>query len=95
MTVRTFRDLLGRRPFEPFRLVMSSGRAFEVRHPEMADLTRTDMWVAAHDPDDGAVRRVICSLLHVSCVEPTGPAGLTGPAPPPPPAEPDFSPDPA
>jgi hypothetical protein len=41
MTVQTFRNLLQERPFKSFRLVMSSGQAYEVRHPEMALLTKT------------------------------------------------------
>ena len=45
MTLRTFRELLGQRPFKPFRLVMSCRASHEVRHPEMALLTRTDILV--------------------------------------------------
>ncbi len=42
MSVHTFRNLLQERPFKPFRLVMSSGQAYEVRHPAMALLTKTE-----------------------------------------------------
>jgi hypothetical protein len=70
MTVQTFRDLLTRRPFKPFRLVMSSGEAYEVRHPEMALLTRSDMLVGV-DVEDGVPSQFkICSLLHVATIEP-------------------------
>jgi hypothetical protein len=73
MTVQTFRDLLARRPFQPFRLVMSSGQTYEVRHPEMALLTRTDMLVGVDIADDGVPAEFkICSLLHVTAVEPIG-----------------------
>ena len=34
MVVRDFRDLLTSQPFQPFRIVMSSGEAYEVRHPD-------------------------------------------------------------
>jgi hypothetical protein len=75
MTVQTFRDLLGRRPFQPFRLVMSSGQTYEVRHPEMALLTRTDILVGVDETDDGVPANFkICSLLHVTAVEPLIPA---------------------
>jgi hypothetical protein len=71
MTLQTYRDLLGRRPFEPFRLVMSSGQAYDVRHPEMAMLTRTAMLVGIDEADDGVPALFkICSLLHVTAVEP-------------------------
>jgi hypothetical protein len=71
MTVQTFRDLLGARPFRPFRLVMSSGQNYEVRHPEMAWLTRTSILVGIDTADDGVPAEFkICSLLHVTAVEP-------------------------
>lgn len=71
MTVLTFRDLLTQRPFLPFRLLMSSGQSYEVRHPEMAWLTRTDILVGIDaDEDDVPARFNICSLLHVVSAEP-------------------------
>ncbi len=71
MTVQTFRELLTSRPFQPFRLVMSSGKEYEVRHPEMALLTRSDILVGVGESDDGVPAEFrICSLLHVASVEP-------------------------
>lgn len=74
MTVKTFRDLLTQRPFRAFRLVMSSGETYEVRHPEMAMLTSTDIIVGIDEADDGIPARFkICSLLHVTAIEPLNP----------------------
>jgi len=71
MTVQTFRELLAQRPFRPFRLVMSSGQVYEVRHPEMAWLTRTDLLVGVDQTEDGVPAEFkICSLLHITAVEP-------------------------
>jgi hypothetical protein len=71
MTVQTFRELLSQRPFRPFRLVMSSGESYEVRHPEMAMLTRTDLLVGVGESEEGVPTEFrICSLLHVATVEP-------------------------
>src|SRR5438552_2665771 len=71
MTVQSFRDLLTAQPFKPFRLVMSSGKTYEVRHPEMAFLTRTSIYVAVDIADDGVPNDYrLCSLLHVTAVEP-------------------------
>jgi hypothetical protein len=71
MTVQTFRELLSRQPFKPFRLVLSSGQTYEVRHPEMAWLTRTDILVGIDDSEDGVPAEFkICSLLHVTTIEP-------------------------
>jgi len=74
MTVQTFRDMLAARPFKPFRLVMSSGQIYEVRHPEMAWLTRTSILVGVEIADDGLPAEFkICSLLHVTAIEPGSP----------------------
>lgn len=71
MTVQTFRELLSQQPFRPFRLVMSSGQSYEVRHPEMALLTRTDILVGTGETEEGVPAEFrICSLLHVTAVEP-------------------------
>ena len=71
MTVQTFQQLLTQRPFKPFRLVMSSGQTYDVRHPEMAWLTRSDILVGVDATDDGVPAEFrICSLLHVSAIEP-------------------------
>ena len=71
MTVQTFRELLTERSFKPFRLVMSSGSTYDVPHPEMAFLTKTDILVGIGDMDDGVPAAFkICSLLHVTAIEP-------------------------
>ncbi|HUY36456.1 MAG TPA: hypothetical protein VMV69_27210 [Pirellulales bacterium] len=85
MTVKTFRELLAHRPFQPFRLVMSSGAMYDVRHPEMAWLTHTDMLVGLDQTDEGVPSEFrICSLLHVATIEPLSPtaagSALPGPA---------------
>lgn len=71
MTVQTFRDLLTKQPFHPFRLVMSSGQSYDVRHPEMAMLTRIDILVGVGNTKEGVPASFkICSLLPVTAIEP-------------------------
>lgn len=71
MTLQTFRELLSRRPFQPFRLVMSSGLAYEVRRPEPAMLTSTDILVGTEVAEDGVPAEFkICSLRSVTAIEP-------------------------
>jgi hypothetical protein len=71
MTVQTIRELLAQRPFRPFRLVMSSGQSYDVRHPEMALLTRTSILVGIDVAEDGVPAEFkICSLLHATAIEP-------------------------
>jgi len=74
MTVQTFRNLLKERPFKPFRLVMSSGQSYEVRHPEMALITKSDILIGVDiDDDEVPAEFKICSMLHVTAVEPLEP----------------------
>lgn len=48
---------------------------YEVRHPEMAFVTKTDMLVGIDVEDDGIPAQFkICSLLHITAVEPLEPA---------------------
>ncbi len=71
MTVQEFKDLLAQRPFEPFRVIMSSGDRYEVRHPEMAWLTRTTLYVGTGRIESGVPDEArMCSLLHVATIEP-------------------------
>jgi hypothetical protein len=63
MTVQAFKDLLSQRPFRPFRLVMSGGQTYDVRHPEMALLTRSELLVGTGDMDDG-----VCGLQDLLSV---------------------------
>ena len=71
MTATNFRDLLRQRPFRPFRLVMSSGEAYEVRHPELAWVLKNDILVGTDIvADDMPAEFRICPLLHVATVEP-------------------------
>jgi hypothetical protein len=71
MTLQSFKELLARRPFEPFRVVLSSGKSYEVRHPEMAWLTRTVLYVGTGQTEEGVPdEATMCSLLHITAVEP-------------------------
>ncbi len=67
MTVQTFRELLTQQPFQPFRLVMSSGQTYDVRHPEMAMLTRTSLLVGIEETEEHvAAEFQVSALLHVT-----------------------------
>jgi len=71
MSLRELKERLQRRPFEPFRVVLSSGDAYEVRHPEMTLLLRGGIYVA--EPDAKGEPPEVpawCSLLHITALEP-------------------------
>ena len=77
MTVQTFRDLLTAQPFQPFRITMSSGKQFDVKHPEMAFLSRTILFVGVDIAEDGVPAEFrMCSLLHITAVEPLSAAAV-------------------
>jgi hypothetical protein len=65
MNSDVIRQLVNRRPFEPFTLHLSGGELYEVRHPETVAVGKQRLVVV--DPDSD--RMAICSLLHVTSVE--------------------------
>jgi hypothetical protein len=71
MTIQTFRETLARRPFQPVKVTLSSGQSYEIRHPEIALLTRTRLLVGTDLAEDGVPAEFkILSLLHVTAIEP-------------------------
>ena len=74
MTVQTFREMLARRPFLPVKLMRSSGQSFEIRHSEMAFLTRSSILIGIDLGQDSIPAEFkIISLLHVALMEPIAP----------------------
>lgn len=70
MPADTFREILRRRPFEPFRVVMSSVESYTVPHPEMALVSARSLILAVPDPTEPEGERLtFCSYLHLAHVE--------------------------
>ena len=70
MTLEAIKEILNRRPFEPFRITMSSGTVFEVRHPEMAALAKSRMMVVLPEADGSPSERVeYLSYLHIAHIQ--------------------------
>lgn len=69
------KELLSRRPFAAFRVILSSGDRYEVRHPEFAWLVKGGLYVGlpseagANGHADLPDRAVFCSALHLTAVE--------------------------
>ena len=71
MRANEMRALLDRRPFVPIRLHVSSGQTVDIKHPEMAIVTRSLVFVGVTDSDDRvADYGVFYNLLHVVKIEP-------------------------
>jgi hypothetical protein len=72
--IDTIKQLLARRPFAPFRVILSSGDSYEVRHPEFAWLTKGGLYVGlpavgGNGQADLPERAVFCAALHLAGVE--------------------------
>jgi hypothetical protein len=74
MRPEDIRDFLQKKPFQPFRVTLTDGRSYEVRHPELAMVGRSIVAIgvpAANDPNPVFDRLVTVSLLHIMQVEPS------------------------
>ncbi len=62
---------LRRQPFQSFRVHVSDGSSYEVRHPEMMLVTRHTAYVAlpGKTPESVPKKAVTIALLHVSRIE--------------------------
>jgi len=68
--------MLTRRPFEPMRVKMSNGETFEIRHPEMATLTKTGLIVVLPEADGRPSDRFeVCSYSNITVIETSPGAG--------------------
>ncbi len=76
------RDYLFRAPFEPFRLCLSDGAAFDVRHPEMCLLSRATVYLGRPAPDSPGVADGVTqiALVHVTRIESANGSGTPPPA---------------
>ncbi len=71
MRADELRQLLDRRPFEPIRLHISSGQTVDIKHPEMAFVTRSLVVVGVTTSDERVADYAVhYNLLHVVKIEP-------------------------
>jgi hypothetical protein len=66
---------LRRRPFVPFRLILSSGTTYDILHPEMLFVSKSGVTVAIYDreqrpsPEEIPSRKSLVSFLHIAATE--------------------------
>lgn len=75
MRAEELRKFLEKRPFEPIRIHISSGQFVDVRHPEMAIVSRSLFAVGIGEEDGVADHLVHYNLIHVVKIEPLNGAG--------------------
>ncbi|HEX4128551.1 MAG TPA: hypothetical protein VHZ24_00825 [Pirellulales bacterium] len=87
MDAEELRDVGRSRPFEPFRIVLTDGQTYDIRHPDLLWVGRKMAYVGLTG-DPGQVffeRSVRVDLLHVTRTEPLAgdsPKGSNGSPPP-------------
>jgi hypothetical protein len=73
MTFQRIGSYVTAEPFRPFRIQMTGGRTFEIRHPEMVQVGRTTMTIFTFMSDEAEKtdeRHIEVSLLLIESVEP-------------------------
>lgn len=71
MSPETLRQQVRKRPFEAFRVYLSDGSHYDIRHPEMIAITRRDVAIAIGPANDELPDRLAtCDPLHIVRVEP-------------------------
>ena len=71
MSPNDFLEVLLTKPFAPFRIHLTGGTAFDVRHPDQCGNGRTVVRVMVRDPGTaGSSKDMVCSLRHVIYLEP-------------------------
>jgi hypothetical protein len=72
MTPEELRDCLHQKPFEPFRIVLTDGAAYDVRHPDLMMVGKRVAFVGlTGDPGQTFFERTVrIDLLHISRIEP-------------------------
>jgi len=76
MTANRLVNYVTAEPFRPFRIKMTGGDAFEIRHPEMVQVGRTTAtiftWMSEHGGDQKEREREI-SIILIESIEPFRP----------------------
>ena len=71
MNAETLRDQIRKQPFEAFRVHLTDGAHYDVRHPEMIAITRRDVAIAIGPRNDELPDRLaMCDPLHIVRIEP-------------------------
>ena len=74
MAPTELRDSLTRQPFEPFRLVLSDGASYDIRHPDLLWVGQRSAYVGLTGQAGSTFfeRSVKVDLLHVTQIVPIG-----------------------
>ena len=65
MNADEIREILDKEPFEPFRIRLSSGDAYEIRNPGLVTVMRSRLFIAFSKSD----RWTFVPFLHIAAIE--------------------------
>jgi hypothetical protein len=73
-------QLLRAKPFQPFRISLSDGQQYDVRHPEIAIVSRSTVLIGIPGPRslEPVERVVTCALIHITRMEALNGASTAG-----------------
>ena len=64
------KELLDGRPFQAFRMHLTNGLAFDIRHPDQCTVTKTSVRIVVSQDrmiaEELRGKTVICSLIHIT-----------------------------
>ena len=76
MSPESIQKRLLQHPFQPFRIFLSDGSAYEVRQAEMALVLEREIIIALPKPGQEIARRAVsCDPLHITRIEPINGSG--------------------
>ena len=73
MRPEDIRQFLRQEPFRPFRLTLTDGRTYDIRHPELVAIGRSSLFIGfprQDDPEPVYDDYLIVSLLHIMQAQP-------------------------
>ena len=71
MRAESIREHLRKQPFQAFRIHLSDGSSYDIRHPEMAIASQREVLVGIGPEDNGLPERfVFCTPVHITRIEP-------------------------
>jgi hypothetical protein len=84
LTATDIRTRARRQPFEPFRIMTSSGESFDVTHPDLIMVGNRDVVIGIPGPENPTVHDQIAqvSILHITSIRnlpPVTPPSANGP----------------
>ena len=71
ITASDIQEKLNERPFVPFRVIMSSGQFYDIRHPDLVLVGKRHLFVGTASEDNPTMfdRSSLLSMLHLAALE--------------------------